>query len=97
MFKAIIRHWFHQWEQEPRAVPGRQYFEGGMRVIPIRNGYLVQWGADPYGSEAMVSYCKDAKEIAETIISVNTETRLKLLPQQSISGTAQNKPYKTAY
>jgi hypothetical protein len=84
MFKSLIRHWFNQWEQEPRAVPSRPSFDVGMRVIPIRNGYLVQVGAHQYDEPAL-TYCKDAKEIAEAVISIQAETKLAASSQRSIS------------
>ena len=83
MLKRTIKRWFREWREEPdrAADPKRRpdewlYNHGPMmQVYTIENGFVARWYT-PLGDTAALTYCKDAKEIAETIISHSAKTKL---------------------
>lgn len=92
MLKRTIKRWFREWREEPTQAPHIKrgpdewlYSHGPMmQVYPIENGFVARWYT-PLGDTAALTYCKDAKEIAETIIAQIAKTKLGL-PTHPISG-----------
>jgi hypothetical protein len=81
MFKNLIRRWFNDWQDEPR--PARLTAIGNVyqaaTVAPISNGYIVQWAPDyetKYGAAPIITFCRDAEEIANAIVAHNVGSKL---------------------
>lgn len=85
MLKRTIKRWFREWREEPEQAPRIKrgpdewlYSHGPMmQVYPIENGFVARWFT-PLGDTASLTYCKDAKEIAETIIAQSAKTKIGL-------------------
>jgi len=93
MLKRTIKRWFDDWRNEPvrvdrdgRSGPDWLYNHGPMmQVYAIENGFVARWYT-PLGDTTTITYCKDAKEIAETIIAQSAKTKLGI-PTHPIGST----------